>query len=110
MSEAEARSEFSGISSRLAALADAHSILGIFDQFPIFCNDGVCEFRNEIGPLLRDEEVEHLSLLGSEIFAQRLSAWARERMPSILTRPADMDDVRSTGNTAKETSSAAEMN
>lgn len=87
VSEAEARSEFSGISSRLTALADSHPDLGIFDPFPIFCKDGVCEFRNENGPLLRDEIVEHLSMLGSDVFSQYLAAWARENMPLILARP-----------------------
>ncbi len=104
VSEAEARNEFSGISSRLAALANSHPSLGIFDQFPIFCNDGVCEFRNEIGPLLRDEEVEHLSLLGSEIFAESLSIWARDRMPDILARPHELDHVSSANKAAKATS------
>jgi hypothetical protein len=73
VSETEARSEFSGTSSRLAALADSHRNLGIFDQVPIFCNDGVRDFRDEIGPLLRDEKIDHLSLPGSENFTESLA-------------------------------------
>ena len=87
--ENTARSEFSDVSSRLAALAEAHDNLAIFDQFPVFCAGGVCKFLSEAGPLLRDQKVEHLSLLGSRVFATSLADWARSNMPTILAQSSD---------------------
>ena len=89
VSETVARSEYSEVASRLNALADSHRNLGIFDPFPIFCEAGVCDFRRDAGPLLRREEAEHLSVLGSEVFAQRLADWAEDNLPALLA-PADL--------------------
>ena len=69
--------------SILTHLEHSHPNLKIFDPTPAFCPNDECATFDEKGILLR-RDMGHLSVRGSELFAEFFVKWATLNFPEIL--------------------------